>query len=253
VIKKNRIHIIYHLAAQSLVEIGKKSPLKTFSINIKGTWNILEAARKNAVHKVILASTAHVYGNNPNLPYKEEYFPQPSRPYETSKACADLLAQSYADTYALPVEIPRFTNVYGPGDLNSSRLIPKIIQSVLAGKNPAIWDIGTTRDFLYIDDAIEAYVRLAELDLPNTKRIRIVNFGSGKPLPVLSIAKRIVKLYGNKKLRVEVLPVPEQREKEIIEQYVHIGKAKNTIHWQPKTSLDEGLRRTIAWHAKLQE
>jgi len=136
----------------------------------------LEAARQQSIQKVIIASTAHVYGNNPKVPFKEEFFPQPSRPYETSKACADLLAQSFADTYDLPVEIPRFVNIYGPGDLNFSRLIPKVIKSVLVGKKPEVWDIGSVRDFLYIDDAINAYLMLAEKQFTNSKRVRVFNF-----------------------------------------------------------------------------
>ena len=108
IFKKHSDATVFHLAAQSIVEIGKVSPLQTFEVNIKGTWNMLEASRMYSARKVIIASTSHVYGNNKILPYLEEYFPQPSRPYETSKACADLLAQSYADTYHLPVEIPRF-------------------------------------------------------------------------------------------------------------------------------------------------
>src|SRR3989344_1022411 len=115
VIKKNKTEIIFHLAAQPIVEIGQENPIKTFQVNIQGTWNILEAARQNNVKRIIIASTVHVYGDNPKLPFKESYFPQPSSPYETSKACADLLAQSFADTYNLPVEIPRFVNIYGPG------------------------------------------------------------------------------------------------------------------------------------------
>jgi CDP-glucose 4,6-dehydratase len=249
VIKRNKIDIIYHLAAQPLVEVGKKNPIKTFSVNIKGAWNILESARRADVQKVIVASTSHVYGDNPNLPYKEEYFPQPSRPYETSKACADLLAQSYADTYGLPVEIPRFTNIYGPGDFNFSRLIPKIIRSVLDNKNPEVWDIGTMRDFLYIDDAVDAYLKLAELHLPNTKRTRIINFGSGKPVKIISLAKRIVRLSGNKQLSVHVMPVPENRQQEIIAQYVHIGKAYEIINWKPKIGISEGLKKTLEWYA----
>ncbi len=106
IVRKHKVNMIFHLAAQPLVEIGQDNPIKTFEVNIKGTWNILECARRNNIQKVIIASTVHVYGDNPKVPFKEAYFPQPSRPYETSKACADLLAQSFADSYNLPVEIP---------------------------------------------------------------------------------------------------------------------------------------------------
>ena len=250
VIKENKITIVYHLAAQPLVEIGQASPLTTFESNIRGTWSVLEAARVNKVDKVVIASTTHVYGNNPNLPYKEEFFPQPSRPYETSKACADLLAQSYADTYSLPVEIPRFANIYGPGDTNSSRLIPKVMQSVLSEKNPHVWDVGAVRDFLYIDDAVKAYLRLVESDLPNNRRVRVINFGLGKPIRVVSVVRQIIKLSGNKRLKVITQKVPDVREKEIRKQYTSIQKARKLLKWKPEIALDEGLKKTFEWYQK---
>ena len=172
---KSRAEIIYHLAAQSLIEEGKVNPVSTFEINVGGTWNILEAARKVGVKKIVIASTTHVYGDNLNLPYKEDFYPQPSRPYETSKASADLIAQCYADTFNLPVEISRMVNLYGPGDVNLSRIFPKIITTVMKKKNPIIFDVGAVRDFLYIDDCIEGYIRLGEKHLNNVKRTRVFN------------------------------------------------------------------------------
>lgn len=246
-IKKYKISTIFHLAAQPLVEVGKISPISTFEVNIKGTWNILESARENNVQKVIVASTVHVYGDNPNVPFKEEYFPQPSRPYETSKACADLLAQSFADTYDLPVEIPRFVNIYGPGDFNFSRLIPKVIRSILKNEKPEVWDIGSVRDFLYIDDAINAYLMLAEKQPVRGKRLRVVNFGTGKPIKIYDLVLRIIQL-ANKDVKVKTETRPEERSNEIKKQYVSIAKAKRELGWFPKVNLDEGLSKTINWY-----
>lgn len=248
VVDKNKIDIIFHLAAQPLVEIGRESPIKTFKVNIGGTWNVLEAARKNHVKKIVVASTTHVYGDNPNLPYKEEYYPQPSRPYETSKACADLLAQTFADTYGLPVEIPRFVNLYGPGDFNFTRVVPGVIKSALAGKNPRMFDMGAVRDFLYIDDAIDAYLALVEKDLSNKKRLRVFNFGSGKPVDIIDLVKEIIKLSGDKKVELKIVKVPEERRKEIPKQYVSIAKAKKELGWKPKYSLEQGLAKTLGWY-----
>lgn len=248
IIKKNNIDIIYHLAAQSLVEVGKETPISTFDVNIKGTWSILESARQTHVSKIIIASTAHVYGDNRHLPYKEEYYPQPSRPYETSKACADLLAQCYADTYNLPVEIPRFVNIYGPGDFSEGRIIPKLITQILAHKNPHVWDEGIIRDFLYIDDAINAYLLLAEKNLSNTKRIRVMNIGTGKPVNITTVAEKIMMLANDKNLELVREPTPKDREKEVKKQYVSIEKAKKVLDWDPSVSLDEGLEKTVAWY-----
>ncbi len=250
IIKKNNIKVIFHLAAQPLVEVGQTNPLKTFEVNIQGTWNVLEAARENQVEKVIVASTVHVYGDNPKVPYKEEYFPQPSRPYETSKACADLLAQVYADTYNLPVEIPRFVNIYGPGDINFSRLIPKVIKNILEDKSPEIWDIGSIRDFLYIDDAIRAYLILAEKDLPKTKRGRVINFGTGKPVLIADVVEKILEISKQSSIKVKIETTPSDRSNEIKKQYVSIRKAKKELGWSPKISLDEGLNKTFQWYKK---
>lgn len=250
IVRKNKIETIFHLAAKSIVEIGQGSPINTFEVNIKGTWNILEAARITKVKKIIIASSAHVYGNNPNVPYRENYFTAPSRPYETSKACADLLAQSYADTYKLPVEIPRFVNIYGPADFNFTRVVPKVILSVLKNENPKIWDVGAVRDFLYIDDGVNAYLKLAETDLSNEKRIRVFNFGSGHPVSIVDVVKKIVILSPDKKLTVKMQKVPGERSGEVIKQYVSITKAKSSLGWQPQYSLDEGLKKTFDWYQK---
>lgn len=251
IIQDNQVDIIFHLAAQSIVEVGQTNPIRTFEINIRGTWNILEAARENSVQKVIVASTAHVYGDNLRLPYKEEYFPQPTRPYETSKACADLLAQVYADSYDLPVEIPRFVNIYGPGDYNLSRLIPKVMKDILEGRDPHIWDVGSVRDFLYIDDAIKAYLMLAEKDLPKTKRGRVINFGTGKPINIVDLVEKIIAISKQNSISVETKNTPSDRSNEIRKQYVSIKKAKKELNWSPKTSLEEGLLKTFQWYKKM--
>lgn len=246
-LKTYNIDIIFHLAAQPLVEIGKSTPINTFEVNIKGTWNILEAARQNNVGKIIVASTVHVYGDNPRVPFKEEYFPQPSRPYETSKACADLLAQSFADSFNMQIEIPRFVNIYGPGDFNFTRLIPKVMKAVLRGEPVKIWDIGSVRDFLYVDDAIEAYLMLVEKELPNKKRVRVLNFGTGKPVKIVDIVKKIIKLT-KKEIQLEVESTPTGRINEIPKQYVSSVKAKRLLGWYPQISLEEGLARTFDWY-----
>lgn len=249
IIKKYKINTIFHLAAQPIVEVGQTNPISTFEVNIRGTWNVLESARENNVQKVIIASTVHVYGDNPNVPFKEDYFPQPSRPYETSKACADLLAQSYADTYNLPVEIPRFVNIYGPGDFNFSRLIPKVIKSILSGEQPEVWDIGSVRDFLYIDDAINAYLMLAQKKLVDGRRLRVFNFGTGKPIKIYDLVLKIIRL-SNKKIKIKIENRPEERSNEIKKQYPSVAKAKIVLNWYPKISLDEGLAKTFRWYQK---
>ena len=247
IIKDGNIGHIFHLAAQPLVDVAQNSPLSTFETNIKGTWNVLEAARINKVDKIIIASTAHVYGDDPNVPYKESQDPHPSRPYETSKAAADLLAQSYADTYGLSVEIPRFTNIFGPGDFNLNRIVPKTINAILNGRNIELWDVGAVRDFLYVDDAVHGYLSLASSDLPKTKRHRVFNFGSGNPISINKLVQLMVDI-SEKQVHIKKKSPPQERNNEVTKQFVSIEKANKILNWEPKISYEEGLRRTYLWY-----
>lgn len=245
-VKKNKITIGFHLAAEALVESGNSDPYQTFKINTIGTLNMLEIARKNNFERIIIASTAHVYSNN-RVPYKESYTPKPSRPYETSKACTDLIATSYAETFNLPVLIPRFVNIYGPGDMNFTRLIPKTIKSVLQGENPTMWGGAVTRDYLFIDDAIDAYVKLAQVKIEKIGKNKIFNFGSNNLVSVKDLIERIIVLSGQK---VKIERIADAREAEIVKQYVSWNKAKRILNWKPHTELSEGLRQTIMWYKK---
>lgn len=248
IFKKTPFDLCFHLAAQPLVETAEADPTPTFEVNIKGTWNILEAARKYKT-SVIIASTSHVYGAN-TLPFLEEYFPRPSRPYETSKACADILAQTYATYYKLPVAIARFVNVYGPGDTNM-RIIPYNVSRILKGKRPTIYADETTRDYMYIDDAIDGYIALAErMKLLKEKTDNIIfNFGNGNHHSTRQIIEKIIELSGLSDIEPEV--VDYKRKQEISKQYVSIKKAKEILQWEPRHTLTEGLQKTIEWHKTL--
>lgn len=243
-VKDLNIQICFHLASESLVEEGQLHPYQTFKVNTEGTLNILEIARKNKLEKIIIASTSHVYGKN-KVPYLETYMPRPTRPYETSKACTDLIAQSYAESFNLPVLIPRFVNIYGPGDLNFQRLIPKTINSVLKDSEPEMWGGGAVRDYLFIDDAIEAYLLLAQVDIEKVGKSRVLNFGSDNIASVEEIIKKIIKISGKS---LEIKKVSEKREGEIDSQYVSFSKAIKLLGWRPKTGLDEGLKKTVDWY-----
>ena len=242
----SKIQICFHLASESLVEAGQKDPYLTFKINIEGTLNILESARKNNLEKIIIASTSHVYGKN-KVPYLESYMPRPTRPYETSKACTDIMAQSYAESFYLPVLIPRFVNIYGPGDLNFQRLIPKTIKSVLGGLSPTMWGGEAIRDYLFIDDAIDAYLLLAKINISKVGDNRVFNFGSSNMISVEDLIKKIIKISG-KNLIIKKESI--EREGEIVSQYVSFNKAIRVLGWNPKISLDEGSKRTVAWYSK---
>lgn len=244
IIKSNQIDICFHLAATSLVESGQSDPYDTFRFNILGTLNILESARKNNLEKIIVASTAQVYGNNP--PFKETGQIISSRPYETSKICTDLLAQSYVNTFNLPVLISRCVNTYGPNDLNLSRLIPKTINSILHDQNPKMWGEGNIiRNYLYINDVINAYICLAKVNMETITKDRIFNFGSNNFISVKDLLQKIINL-SKKNMKIE--KIDGDRNNEVREQNVSWLKAKKILDWKPKTSLDTGLKKTIEWY-----
>lgn len=245
-VKANGIKICFHLASKALVEEGQQDPYETFKVNVDGTLNILQIAHINKLEKIIIASTSHVYGDNKE-PYVEEYTPKPSRPYETSKTCADLIAQSYAQSFNLPVLIPRFVNIYGPGDLNFQRLIPKTIKSIFEGSSPQMWGGTAIRDYLYIDDAIDAYLLLAKMEVKGNKENRVFNFGGNNIISVEDLIKKIISLSGKK---FEIKKIRNEREDEIDSQYVSFDKATKLLGWKPKIGLDEGLIRTIDWYLK---
>ena len=247
VIQEYRIQVIYHLGAQALVGIAHQSPLSTFKTNIEGTWNLLEACReKKAIEAVIVASSDKAYGTHRKLPYREDFPLQPEYPYDVSKACADLIARSYYKTYGLPVVVTRFANIYGPGDFNFSRIIPNAMRSVLQGKNPTLRSDGTPeRDYLYIGDAIDLYLLLAER-IEETKG-HVFNAGHNKPVSVLSLVQMILRLAGRTDLK------PEMRDKgnpkgEINRQYLDGRKVRRMLGWRPKVTLEDGLRMALEWY-----
>lgn len=236
--------IVFHLAGEALVERGQGDPYETFKTNFMGTLNVLELSRLTRISRIIIASTSHVYGEG-RPPFTEDDPPRPSRPYETSKTTTDLLAQSYADSFHLPVVIPRFVNIYGPADTNMARLIPKTISYVLRNQAVPVWGGSARREYLYVGDAVEAYLLLAAVPGSTVEKNRIYNFGTGTLVSVTELIRTIGKLAhssGN------VKHIRKGREGEIPEQYVSWEKARRLLGWKPNVSLEEGLRRTIAWY-----
>lgn len=241
------IDTVLHLAAQTIVGTAKQSPLATFEANVRGTWNVLEACRaRPAIERVIVASSDKAYGEHPHLPYTEDLPPLGRFPYDVSKSCADLIAMSYYHTYGTPTAITRCGNLYGPGDLNFNRLVPGTIRSALAGQPPVIRSDGSfVRDYFYVRDAVEAYLRLAEA-MPAEETVgQAFNFGTETPLSVLELVERILTVMNRAELRPTVL---NQASHEIPRQFLDCAKARRILAWQPAFSLDQGLRETIAWY-----
>jgi CDP-glucose 4,6-dehydratase len=248
-INEYEVDAVFHLAAQTLVGTANHAPSSTFETNIRGTWLVLEACRMHGVQRVMVASSDKAYGRHPELPYTESMALNATYPYDASKAAADILARSYWHTFGLPVAVTRFANLYGGGDTNRSRLIPEAVCAALAGRAPIVRSDGSPeRDFLYVEDAIRAYLAIFEAlgDPAGGARGEAFNAGGGKPHRVGDVVARICQLTGS-----EV--VPDIRGTgtpagEIDRQYVDATKLAELTGWEPKVGLDEGLARTIEWY-----
>jgi CDP-glucose 4,6-dehydratase len=241
------IETVFHLAAQTIVPIANRAPLSTFDTNIRGTWTLLEAARRSpTVRRVVTASSDKAYGALPTLPYTEDMPLRGAHPYDVSKSCADLIAQAYAATYNLPVAVTRCANLYGGGDLNWNRIVPGTIRSALLGERPVIRSDGSPqRDYLYVQDAVRAYLALAEhLHRPDVQG-QAFNFGTQKPLTALELVRTIIALTDHPDLEPLILG---EAGHEIQDQYLDSTKAQRLLGWQPAHTLEEGLRETIAWY-----
>jgi CDP-glucose 4,6-dehydratase len=247
VLGEYEVRTVLHLAAQTLVGIASANPISTFESNIRGTWSLLEACRRSPrVQGIVLASSDKAYGSQPALPYHEGMPLEGRYPYDVSKSCADLIAQSYAATYGLPVAITRCGNFYGGGDLSWSRIVPGTIRSVLRGERPVIRSDGRyVRDYLYVEDGAAVYTLLAErLAADPTLRGDAFNFSNESQVTVRDLVERIVRLMDS-----DLEPdVRNEVSHEIVAQYLSAEKARSRLGWSAGYTLDEGLYRTIAWY-----
>lgn len=247
VLGEYEIDTVIHLAAQTIVGIGNRNPVSTFKTNIEGTWALLEACRRSpTVKQIVVASSDKAYGEHKQLPYDEAAPLLGRHPYDVSKSCADLIAQSYATTYNLPVAVTRCGNFYGGGDLNWNRIVPGTIRSVLRGQRPVIRSDGKfIRDYFYVEDGAQANMVLAEhLANDNTLSGQAFNFSNESQITVLEVVARVLK-FMNSDLEPEVR---NEAVNEIREQYLSAAKARAALGWKPLFTLDDGLQRTINWY-----
>ena len=241
------IDTVIHLAAQTIVTIANRNPASTFESNIRGTWALMEACRRSPVVKqIVMASSDKAYGAQEDLPYGEESPLQGRHPYDVSKSCADLIAQSYATTYSLPVAVTRCGNFYGGGDLNWNRIVPGTIRSALRDERPIIRSDGNyVRDYFYVEDGAAAYMTLAEHLAANPDlRGEAFNFSNETQVTVLELVSRILA-----QMESDLEPeVRNEASNEIRRQYLSAAKARQVLRWEPLFTLDEGLKRTIEWY-----
>jgi CDP-glucose 4,6-dehydratase len=240
---------VFHLAAQTLVGVAARAPRSTFETNVRGTWIVLEACRAQNVENMIVASSDKAYGRHERLPYTEAGALAPVYPYDVSKAAADLIARSYWHTFGLPVAVTRLANVYGGGDLNRSRLIPEAIGAALHGRAPVLRSDGSPeRDFLYVDDAVAAYLAIRDALASGRPGAggEAFNAGSGEAHRVSDVVTLICRLSGTD-VRPEIrgAGVPAA---EIDRQWLDSAKLERLTGWRAQISLESGLAQTIDWY-----
>lgn len=246
-VEAGEFDVVFHLAAQTLVGPAMADPVATFEANVRGTWTLLEACRRADVPALVLASSDKAYGPSEELPYREGMQLRPASPYEASKAAADAIALSYRPAYGLPVAVTRFANIYGGGDLNFSRLIPEAVAAVLDGRRPSIRSDGSPeRDFLYVDDAVAAYLAIEhEVGAGGPAAGEAFNAGGERPHSVAEVVEAIAAVAGD---GLDPEYGPGNPAGEIDRQYVDSAKLRELTGWRPAVELRDGLGRTLEWY-----
>ncbi len=250
VVSQVQPEIIIHLAAETQVKTGFLNPKLTFTTNVMGTLNLLEIIRNSSenVEQIVVASTDKVYGEAKVLPYTEETELRAHGPYDTSKACMDLMCQSFANTYDLPVTILRAGNIYGPGDLNWDRIIPGVCRWLLQNEQPILRSTGEMiRDYIYVEDVALAYL-YAGAPRERTNNLSIFNVSSNNPMKVMQLYEKLCVLLVNQ--HVEPL-IRQGNVPEIAEQRLDSSLIYNQLGWKPTFTIDESLLKTITWYREL--
>jgi CDP-glucose 4,6-dehydratase len=249
VIEEHSVRAVFHLAAQSTVEVAYRDPVTTFDVNVRGTYSVLDACRtsKAPVERVVVASSYLTYGGAENGPPGVESELRATYPYEVSKACADVISRSYAHAYGLPVAVLRLANVYGGGDFNFTRLVPETARALVRGEPPVLRSDGTPqRDFLYVEDAVDAYLAVAASLDDDAARGRAWNAGAGEPVPVLDVVRRLIAAAGS---GVEPLIHGSGTPPgELDRQAVDASALRDELGWRPSWELDRGLAETYRWY-----
>ena len=258
IVSEATIQSVFHLAAQVEVGVGLTNPYLTFETNIKGTYSILEGIRQcpNHIESIIMASTDKSYGSYPkeSMPYKEDYPLIPKYPYDVSKACADMISQSYAtEVFNLPVIVTRFCNIFGPGQLNFSAIFPDSIRSCLGyGEFIPRGDGSQIRDYIFIDDVVELYLTMSEKLAQNANKFRghVYNAGTNSPKSVHEVLKTVYSLTGKQSNfhKIEELMKTKKTIGEIDCQYMDFEKVNEHFDWVPSHSFEDGVRKTIKWY-----
>jgi CDP-glucose 4,6-dehydratase len=253
VLNEYDIHTVFHLAAKAVVGMANRSPLATFDTNIRGTWTLLEACRAVGVvgsplERIVVASSDKAYGRHAELPFSEDSPLEPVYPYDVSKAATDMIARSYAATYGMPIAVSRLANVYGGGDFHPSRIVPATIFALLDGRRPVIQSDGSPeRDYLYVEDAVAAYLTIAGSLDDREHWGRAWNAGNDEPVAVRDVVARLIAVAGadvEPDVKGEAMP-----DAQIDRQFLDSSAIRDELGWQPEWDLDRGLAASWRWYS----
>jgi len=238
------VDVVFHLAALIGIPYSYISPLAYIKTNIEGTYNVLEAARKLNLQRIVITSTSEIYGTAQYVPIDEKHPYNPQSPYAASKAAADLLALSYYRSFDTPVTIVRPFNTYGPRQ-SARAVIPTIITQILSGKRQIkLGNLAPTRDLTYVKDTVEGFLAVGLH--PDTIG-DVYNLGTGTEISIGDLVRKIASIMG---VEIEIIQEKERLrpEKSEVERLLsNPQKTREITGWQARYSLDEGLRETIAW------
>ena len=244
IFEKERPNIVFHFAAQPLVYRAYVDPALTIETNIMGTVNVLEICKnQRTIESIVMVSSDKAYGKTETLPYKENSPLQGAHPYDVSKSAADLIATTYSKTYDLPIVITRFSNVYGPGDYNLSRIMPKIMESAIKNKELLLRGGGSMlREYTHVRDISAGCIALAQKT--GVHKGQAFNFGSNNVFTGIELVGKIQHILGTK-IKYTLLHAPHN---EIPKQYLDWSKAKEKLPWEPKITFEQGIKETFQWY-----
>ena len=237
------IDIIFHLGSLIAIPYSYLHPRETIETNILGALNVLTAAKENYIEKVVHTSTSEVYGTAKYVPIDENHPLQGQSPYSASKIGADKIAESFYRSFGLPVAIIRPFNTYG--ERQSARaVIPTIITQTLTKGKIFLGSLHPTRDYTYVKDVVEGFIKVAE----SPKSVgEVINIGSNFEISIGALANKIVSLIGkNAEIITDSARVRPQ-DSEVERLWCDNTKAKRLLGWEPKTPLEEGLKKAIEW------
>jgi len=238
------IDVVFHLGALVGIPYSYLHPREVFEVNTGGTLNILTAAKEEGVERIVHTSTSEVYGTARYIPIDEKHPLQAQSPYSASKIAADKMAESFYRSYGLPVATIRPFNAYGPRQ-SARAVIPTIITQALTKDEISLGVVSPTRDFTFVSDTVDGFIKVAES--PNALG-EVINVGSGYEISIGELAQKIISLVGKKDVEIKSEEKRFRPTKSEVERlWADNTKARELIGWQPQVTLEEGLKRTIAW------